>query len=149
MTQFQALRNSSSNSQPCCCIILITLSGSLDELLPVANLAAWRCAFFFLSWWINWCWQRSHYNWNLVNPVLVIPLLCMYDFWCFVDRFSCFSLKNPTDRVALAAFELIIRSSHDRSLLPVIIIQRYLPWDVIQDVLHGHVGGTCSTCTSW
>lgn len=49
--------------------------------------------FFFLSWWINWCWQRSHYNWNLVNPVLVIPLLCMYDFWCFVDRFSCFSLK--------------------------------------------------------
>lgn len=61
-----------------------------------------------------------------------------------------FLLKNPTDRVALAAFELNIRSSHDRSLLPVNIIQRYLhvPWDVIQDVLHGHVGGTCSTCTS-
>lgn len=59
-----------------------------------------------------------------------------------------FLLKNPTDRVALAAFELIIRSSHDRSLLPVNIIQRYLPWDVIQDVLHGHVGGTGSTCTS-
>lgn len=111
-------------------------------LLQTLLLGAVLC--FFLSWWINWCWQRSHYNWNLVNPVLVIPLFLM-----FCGQVFMFLLKNPTDRVALAAFELNIRSSHDRSLLPVIIIQRYLPWDVIQDVLHGHVGGTCSTCTSW
>lgn len=76
MTQFQALRNSSSNSQPRCCIILITLSGSLDKLLPVENLAAWRCAFFFKL--VNQLMLAEvPLQHLLVNPVLVIPLLCM------------------------------------------------------------------------
>lgn len=49
------------------------------------------------------------------TPVLVIPVLCIWllMFWGQILRFL---LKNPTDQVALAAFELIW-PSYDRSLL--------------------------------